>query len=87
MSIDVSEIPVEVMYKYLLRDYRELQEENKSLKAKLKMYAECIIDTESEEFQKLVKQYGEEYHRNVKERLKKKIKELEDELSALKSQS
>ena len=87
ISEEMMDIPVETMYKYLLRDYRALQEENKLLKKKIDLLTKGIVDTDSDECRRLVKGYLEKFHHEKSKRLKERISELEREVEELKSRT
>jgi len=78
------DLPVEVAYKYLLRDYRELQKENNELKKRLKSLTAGIIDSDSEEFKKVIEERAQKYHKRVKDRLQQEIENLKKEIEVLK---
>ena len=73
---NLADIPVETMYKYLLRDYRALQQENKELKADVRRlldmrFDEISIEDESEVIRltDMYKQWSKTRYRNEIQRL------------------
>lgn len=79
-----NDLPVEVVYKYLLRDYRALQKENKELRKMVMDLLRGIVDTDSEEFKAVVEERAAAYHANVRGRLKAENRRLRDEIDKLK---
>lgn len=60
-NVDLDDIPIEIMYKFLLRDYRALQAENKELKNDVRRLLEVRTDEISLDdevvFHSLMKKY------------------------------
>jgi hypothetical protein len=77
---ELSDLPIEVVYKYLLRDYRALQHENKELEKEIRMLIEARFDEINPDSEEEIVRITDKYKLWGKSKLIQEIGRLIQEL-------